>query len=164
MIVDEGHYEPAISWRDAIRGITAPKVIFAATPFRNDLKLFDVNYDHVYSYTFQQAVKDHTIRNVHFHSRAATNDPQAFVADVLKFYDQQFASSKSNPDPPRVIIRCESEARIRQIGAALQGAGRTYVLIHENFVKGEPREGRAHERSRERYDQANRTIGEPVPD
>jgi hypothetical protein len=143
VIVDEGHYEPAISWRDAIRRITVPKVIFTATPFRNDLKLFDVNYDHAYSYTFRQAVKDHTIRSVVFHSRAATNDPQVFVVDVLKFYDQQLPSSKPNRDPPRVIIRCESEARIRQIGAALQAAGRTYVLIHENFVAGDP--SRPHE-------------------
>src|SRR5262245_23549297 len=45
---------------------------------------------------------------------------------------------------PRVIIRCESDARIRQIGQALEGAGRTYVLIHENFQDADP--SRPHER------------------
>lgn len=137
LVVDEGHYEPAISWRDAVRGIPAPKVIFTATPFRNDLKLFDVNFDHAFSYTFQQAVKDRTIRGVIVHPRAATMSPQSFVDDVIKFYDRQFGTNPISP-APRVIIRCESDARIRQIGQALAAAGRTYILIHENFQDADP--------------------------
>ena len=137
LVVDEGHYEPAISWRDAVRGLPAPKVIFTATPFRNDLKLFDVNFDHAFSYTFQQAVKDHTIRDVKVHPRAPVHAPQEFVDDVIQFYDRQFGHKSSSP-APRVIIRCESDARIRQIGQALATAGRTHVLIHENFQDADP--------------------------
>src|SRR5262249_45679985 len=36
LIFDEGHYEPAISWRHAVRSFDCPRVIFTATPFRND--------------------------------------------------------------------------------------------------------------------------------
>ena len=137
LVVDEGHYEPAISWRDAVRGIPAPKVIFTATPFRNDLKLFDVNFDHAFSYTFQQAVKDHTIRDVKVHQRTPVDSPQAFVDDVIQFYHQQFGSKPASP-APRVIIRCDSDSRIRQIGQALAAADRSHVLIHESFQDADP--------------------------
>src|SRR5262245_39672199 len=49
LVFDEGHYEPAPVWREVVRGIASPRVIFTATPYRNDLKLFDVDTDHVYS-------------------------------------------------------------------------------------------------------------------
>ncbi len=133
LIVDEGHYEPAFSWRDAIRGIPAPKVLFTATPFRNDLKLFDVDFGHAYSYTFHAAVADHTIRNVIVRPRPSCSSPKGFVDDVLTFYDATYPTAAKMHEPPRVIIRCDSEATIRQIGAALAKASRSYILIHENF-------------------------------
>ena len=138
IIVDEGHYEPALMWSDAIRGINAPRLIFTATPFRNDLKLFDVSFDHAYSYTFKQATADHTIRKAVIHDRPSQASPTAFVADVLQFYDQQFGNQANPASSPRVIIRCDSHAEIRQIGVALGNAGRSYVLIHENFKDDDP--------------------------
>jgi len=133
IIVDEGHYEPALMWSDAIRGIKAPRLIFTATPFRNDLKLFDVSFDHAYSYTFKQATEDLTIRKVEIHDRDKQESPTKFVKDVLEFYAQQFGDQADAESSPRVIIRCDSQAEIRQIGVALNNAGRSYVLIHENF-------------------------------
>lgn len=144
IIVDEGHYEPALMWSDAIRGITAPRVIFTATPFRNDLKLFDVSFKHAYSYTFKQAIADHTIRKVAIHDRPSQTGPTKFVTDVLQFYDQQFASQTHAASPPRVIVRCDSDTEIRQIGVALANGGRSYVLIHENFKDGDS--NKPHER------------------
>jgi hypothetical protein len=38
VIVDEGHYEPAYSWSQAVRAIGKPTIIFSATPYRNDYK------------------------------------------------------------------------------------------------------------------------------
>jgi len=146
VIVDEGHYEPAMSWRDAIRGLQKPKVIFTATPFRNDLKLFDINYDHAFSYTLDEAVDDGIVRRISILTRPHPGNPRDFVKDVVEFYDQYLAAGVAEgEDPPRVIIRCDSQASIRQIGAALDAAGRSYVLIHENFSdddKTRPRERR----------------------
>jgi len=144
VIVDEGHYEPAISWREAIRGIKAPKVIFTATPFRNDLKLFDVNYDHVFSYTFHEAVSDKVIRDVTISPRPHPGSPRAFVNEVLDFYKATFATNRGkSQSAARVIIRCDSQSDVRQIGDALKAAGQSYVLIHENFTDGDPK--RPHE-------------------
>jgi hypothetical protein len=144
VIVDEGHYEPAISWREAIRGIAGPKVLFTATPFRNDLKLFDVQFDHAFSYTFDDAVKDKTIRAVKVHTRSNELTPSGFVSDVVRFYDSTFPNAHSQGDPPRVIIRCDSHATIRQIGTDLAAAGKSFVLIHENFKDNDST--RPHER------------------
>lgn len=138
LIIDEGHYEPALMWRDAIRGISAPRVVFTATPFRNDLKLFDVNAQHSYSYTFHQATTENTIRNVQFHQRVVPDTPQDFVDDVVTFYDEQFPQVRQTANPPRVIIRCDSHEDIRRIGQAFETIGRSYVLIHENFSDNDP--------------------------
>ncbi|MEM6484183.1 MAG: DEAD/DEAH box helicase family protein [Pseudomonadota bacterium] len=42
VLVDEGHREPAPAWARAIRRFRCPRVLFSATPYRNDLRLFDI--------------------------------------------------------------------------------------------------------------------------
>ena len=134
LIVDEGHYEPALMWREAIRAIPAPRVVFTATPFRNDLKLFDVNVQHSFSYTFKEAIGDRTIRDVRFHQRAVQDTPQAFVQDVVAFYDEQFPDAQQHADPPRAIIRCDSHEDIRRIGHHEVGLADQFVGV---FVVGD---------------------------
>lgn len=139
VIVDEGHYEPAISWREAIRAVKKPKVIFTATPFRNDLKLFDIDYKHAFSYTFDEAVEEKIIRSVIIYPRIHPGTPQDFVNEVSEFYNNHLVQGENGEEPrPRVIIRCEYQATIRQIGAALELLGKSYVLIHENFEDNGP--------------------------
>jgi len=139
VLFDEGHYEPAPKWSRAVRSLPAPKVILTATPYRNDFKVFDLNLHYGYSYTYQQAVEATILRQVEFVAREHTDDPQKFIEDVLDFYDHRFAG---HGDAPRVIIRCERRATIRQIAAVLEQHGRTYVAIHEGFsdTTGHPRE------------------------
>jgi hypothetical protein len=103
-----------------------------------------VQFDHAFSYRFEEAVKDRTIRAVKIHQRTNQPTPSGFVADVIQFYDSTFPTASSNPDPPRVIIRCDSDATIRQIGAALAANGKSFALIHENFKDNDL--SRPHER------------------
>ena len=42
VIVDEGHYEPAVSWSRGVREFNLPTVLLSATPYRNDYKSFRV--------------------------------------------------------------------------------------------------------------------------
>ena len=42
VIVDEGHYEPAPQWSQAIRSLGRPTILLTATPYRNDLKYFNI--------------------------------------------------------------------------------------------------------------------------
>jgi superfamily II DNA or RNA helicase len=139
VMFDEGHYEPALTWSRTIRQFLVPKIVFTATPYRNDLKVFDLDLQHAYSYTYSEAVDDGYLREVEVVPRESTEDPEVFIDDVLAFYDAQFASQQNQP---RVIIRCEQRATIRQLAAVLQNRGRAYVAIHEGFsdVTGDTRE------------------------
>ena len=40
VLFDEGHREPAPQWARAARGLGARTILFSATPYRNDLKVF----------------------------------------------------------------------------------------------------------------------------
>jgi hypothetical protein len=141
IMFDEGHYEPAPTWSEAARQFEAPKIVFTATPYRNDLKVFDLNAEYAYSYTYHEAVRDHYLREVEFIPCRTTYDPAQFVQDVLDFYDERFGPE---PDPPRVIIRCDDRTTIRQIASLLDHHSRTYVAIHERFsdAGGDARERR----------------------
>ncbi|MGA2018852.1 MAG: DEAD/DEAH box helicase family protein [Opitutaceae bacterium] len=134
VLIDEGHYEPALEWREAIRAIPAPKIIFTATPFRNDFKLFDIDFEHVYRLSLNEALKRHFIREVSVIQRShAKLAPRQFVGDVLDFYELHKAEFGSGADKARVIIRCDSATTIRSIAAELRKRHQTYVTIHENF-------------------------------
>lgn len=52
ILFDEGHREPAPSWARVVRGFCVPTVLFSATPFRGDLKIFDVDDDHIHFLSF----------------------------------------------------------------------------------------------------------------
>lgn len=144
VIVDEGHYEPSNSWNEAVRAFRCPRVIFTATPFRNDLKLFDIDFNHAYSFTLQQATADKTVRAIEINAKPKPSNPSDFVDDVISFYDSKFPNP--NPtNPPRTIIRCESAETIKEIGNVLAARRKSYVLIHETFRDdpSKPRERRS---------------------
>jgi len=46
LVIDEGHCEPAPQWRQVLRTVSKPTVLFTATPYRNDLKTFNIDYDY----------------------------------------------------------------------------------------------------------------------
>jgi len=131
VIVDEGHCEPAPFWSVAIRSFSVPKIIFTATPFRNDLKIFDIDPAHIFSYTYHQALQDHLLREAEFISMPETDDPNEFIDGVLNFYDTHLGKLKG--PRPRLMIRCDGREQIRQIGKALEARNRDYLAIHETF-------------------------------
>jgi superfamily II DNA or RNA helicase len=136
VLVDEGHYETAPNWQQAIRALNCPKVLFTATPYRNDLKVFDVDFDHAVSLSHTEAVRKNYLRDLRVHRRSShDNDPVRFIEDVLAFYDATFpgARRQAPAKQPRVIIRCDAHDHIRQIAEALQTRGRSVVAVHERF-------------------------------
>jgi len=68
VFVDEGHYEPAVEWGQAVKQLHRPTLLLTATPYRNDLKLFRVHKEDVYNFTHKEAVARHIIREVTFRS------------------------------------------------------------------------------------------------
>ena len=137
LLIDEGHYEPAPSWSQSIRDLNCPKVLFTATPYRNDLKIFNVDLNHTYYFTFHDAVSQAYLRAVSFVTMHPTKDPNIFVDDILNFYSETFPDNGA--ESPRVIIRCDKSEHIRQIARALRELGESCVAIHEQFAKNEDR-------------------------
>ncbi|MBK8403466.1 MAG: DEAD/DEAH box helicase family protein [Saprospiraceae bacterium] len=48
IIFDEGHKEPAYTWGETIRAFKKPTILFSATPYRNDYKVFNIDKEKFY--------------------------------------------------------------------------------------------------------------------
>jgi superfamily II DNA or RNA helicase len=62
VIVDEGHREPAPEWSKAIRELGIPTVLFTATPYRNDHKMFNVDDKFTFILSHNEAEENKFIR------------------------------------------------------------------------------------------------------
>jgi superfamily II DNA or RNA helicase len=136
-LVDEGHREPAPRWAEAVRDLECPTILFTATPYRNDLQLFDVNREYFYSYTFGEALEHRIVREVEFidgaWSRDGANTIDEFVTKVL---DARTATEKEiglQAGKMRVIVRCREASDIKAIATAIQARGESVIGVHERF-------------------------------
>ena len=114
VLFDEGHREPAPTWAKAVRGLGAPTVLFSATPFRNDIKLFDLDLDHVAFLSFQEAVGSHLIRGVEISTAPLPEDPEAFAAAVVAARDAAIDQGRFSPSA-KVIIRANDLDGVRDL-------------------------------------------------
>ena len=135
VLVDEGHREPAPRWATAVRELNAPTILFTATPYRNDHLAFEINADHIFRLTLTEATRDRFIRRVEFDERGDIGDAPKFVDALVARVD----AIAMNPGP-RVIVRCENEADIRELARLFVKVGRNALGIHENF-KTDPAAG-----------------------
>jgi hypothetical protein len=129
VVVDEGHYEPARSWSDAVRGLQRPTVLFSATPYRNDVKYFELSDDFQFHFSHENAEKDHFLRRVKFEPIAFDTVPE-FCGAVISAIDQHFGAGQAI----KVIVRCDSQTEIDQMITELERRGQTALGIHERFT------------------------------
>lgn len=143
---DEGHKEPAYSWAKAVRDLKKKTVLFSATPFRNDLKLFHINKQkgHFHFLTHQQAVDRHIIRDIRFSETAKrSKDLRKYMEGLLPELNAARKALESagdlakNVDPvtPKVIIRCRDQESVEQVTRILVSAKEKVLGLHENFKK-----------------------------
>lgn len=136
-LVDEGHREPAPRWAEAVRDLECPTILFTATPYRNDLQLFDVNRKFFYSFTFDEALEEQIVRKVEFidgsWSRSGANTIEQFVTQLLDVCKTVESNVGLNNGQMRVIIRCAKVADIKAIAEALRERGTSVIGIHERF-------------------------------
>lgn len=135
VIVDEGHREPAKTWSRAVRKLEKPVVLFTATPYRNDLRFFNIGKAPRSEVTYHEASGAHKcIRSVEFvqnvlpYTEYSTDKsrwvptrsdgaPQDYLDSLQVVVQEVLATCKEGE--PKVIIRCESEASIRRLTDAL---------------------------------------------
>jgi hypothetical protein len=136
VFVDEGHYEPALSWSTSVRGLQCPIVLVTATPYRNDLKPFSIDQTATHVSTYTDLTAAHFLRKVDVVQApsSVTRNPADFVNSVLDEFVKYYGTAPSAQR--KLIIRCRTEEHIRQICELVRAhpSGTNGVLgLHEKF-------------------------------
>lgn len=132
ILFDEGHYEPAPKWSETIRAFRAPKIIFTATPFRNDFKKFDIDWDnYVYKKSFDELKELKYLRKVKVEDLGKKENVILAINDSIARFDK----IKKTHKEARLIIKCDSSESIITISKELLRLKRNFFSIHETFKK-----------------------------
>lgn len=131
IVFDEGHYEPAKTWSKAIRELQKPCALMSATPYRNDLKPFAIRNENVHILRYVEAVEGHFVRNVAPIQRPRINGAAEFSEDILNFVEDRHGTDRSQW--PRIIIHCDTAAKIVALTKAFLAAGLDVIGIHDTF-------------------------------
>jgi superfamily II DNA or RNA helicase len=135
IIFDEGHKEPSPEWSKSVRSFKKPTILFTATPFRNDLKLFNIegkNYEYVkHSYVLNEKF----IREIIIEEDDGISKNEKVFVDfvVKKFAKEKPNFIKQGIKNPKVIIRCNNVSEIRKIAAELKSKGHESISIHDQL-------------------------------
>ena len=136
VFVDEGHYEPAHHWSEAIRALGRPTVLLTATPYRNDVKYFEIG-EARYRYAHHEAIAERFLRVPNF-AKITRATPSAFAGELVALVADRFGGSDS-----RVIVRCQDADAITRLVHAIEQTGQSAVGVHHTFEAGEGRLRRA---------------------
>lgn len=136
VFVDEGHYEPAVEWGQAVKQLHRPTLLLTATPYRNDLKLFRVHKEDVYNFTHKEAVDRHIIRGVTFRSLGVPEPADKGLNQWCERFADFWKSSerKSLHSEARAIMCCAKMATVERVTRILRDRGLDAVGIHEGFA------------------------------
>jgi len=136
VFVDEGHYEPAVEWGQAVKQLHRPTLLLTATPYRNDLKLFRVHKEDVYNFTHKEAVDRHIIRGVTFRSLGVPEPADKGLNQWCERFADFWKSSerKSLHSEARAIVCCAKMATVERVTRILRDRGLDAVGIHEGFA------------------------------
>jgi superfamily II DNA/RNA helicase len=140
VLFDEGHREPAQEWARAVRAFAVPTVLFSATPYRNDLKLFDVESGWISFLSFAKAVENSLIRGVEIQELSLSRDASEFAKQIVAIRSRCILEERFAPDC-KVIVRANSEGSVRALFTAfekaLRGTRVGVLAIHNNFENTE---------------------------
>ncbi len=139
-LVDEGHREPAPKWAEAIRNLGVKTILFTATPYRNDRRLFNLDRKFRYTFTFPEAVASGIIRDVHFvvASWSRANNVYAdFITKLLKCRTAIAKKIGCRTANIRVIGRCDSCDAVRGVTNALVDAKQEAIGVHHRFTSAD---------------------------
>lgn len=139
IIVDEGHYEPAVEWGKSVKQLEKPTVLMTATPYRNDLKLFRISHleESVWQFQHCQAQEQGIIRSLDFYSLDSTDDINKKTTDFYRFWNESVQNKTLASSQPRAIICCSDSLSIKHVVHKLRELGISTLGVHHRF-KNEP--------------------------
>ncbi|MFO9237949.1 DEAD/DEAH box helicase family protein [Legionella pneumophila serogroup 1] len=133
IIIDEGHYEPAHKWASCIRKFKlSSKIIFTATPYRNDFREFDVSKNHIYFCSYKKALSQKYVRKVELLNSPNTLDENDFTAFFLNEFMKLREEGKIKTTS-KAILRCDNHLSIKKIASILAKRKINFLGIHEQF-------------------------------
>ncbi|WP_321352260.1 DEAD/DEAH box helicase family protein [Alcaligenes faecalis] len=145
VIVDEGHYEPAVSWSRGVRELNLPTILFSATPYRNDFKAFRVGGRYLFNFPYEEAVKQKIVRRMKIQELptslaagdAVSNQCDEFVDALVKALPAiERSTSVWCRHPLKVIVRASELDTLQQLQNALDRVlPNQSLLIHDKAVK-----------------------------
>jgi superfamily II DNA or RNA helicase len=162
LIIDEGHYEPAIRWGRAVRALQKPTILLSATPYRNDFKAFNVDARFVYNFPFAMAqntgTRRHIIRNVEPRNLEVVGPrtPASFAAAVRRFADRHFPDDIGS-GRSKVIVRSDNYETLLEIHRHISRYEPCVLVHHRETALGSPN-GRYHSYEKARRDNVNARI------
>lgn len=135
VIVDEGHYEPAVEWGKSVKGLSKPTVLMTATPYRNDLKLFHISdpAKSVWQFRHWEAQKGGVIRSLEFQSLGSSADLDELVKAFVDFWKKATQSNDLVSETPRAIICCADSKQIESVVTKLRAEGISSLGVHDRF-------------------------------
>lgn len=141
VVVDEGHREPARRWSESAEQLNLPVVLFSATPYRNDVRLFRVDHEHIIYKSFAWAVEQRLIRNVRFETLDGPRDAGGFARSAARRFAELIDQHRVRDDA-KAILRFDSQETLDAAVGALQVDERAlalgFVAVHEQFKAGDP--------------------------
>jgi superfamily II DNA or RNA helicase len=136
VFVDEGHYEPAVEWGQAVKQLKKPTVLLTATPYRNDLKLFRVDKKDVQHYTHKEAEHDGIVRKVEFlemeHAEPTYGKLATWCKEFVKFWKS--SRRKALHKDARAIICCAKMETVKRVTELLRDENIEAIGVHEGFA------------------------------
>lgn len=145
VIVDEGHYEPAISWSQGVREFNLPTLLLSATPYRNDYKSFRVCGRYLFNFSYDQAVSRGIIRpaEVILPDVEIEQDRQSAVTQFVGLMQQELPHRLERAKAwfrdgvaPKVMVRGDDLDTLYMLQAVINCAFNTRsVVIHDRAKK-----------------------------
>jgi superfamily II DNA or RNA helicase len=146
VIVDEGHYEPAISWSRGVREFNLPTLLLSATPYRNDYKSFRVRGRYLFNFPYRQAVDRRIIRPAEIIVPEGDAGPVARKAAIPQFVSilhrelpERLREAErwfSNGVAPKVMVRGDDLETLTLLQTEINRVFNTQaVVIHDRAKK-----------------------------
>jgi hypothetical protein len=140
VVVDECHYEPAIEWGRAVKGLAKPMVLLTATPYRNDLKLFRIGGTaNIFHFTHAQAELETIIRRLDYDPLAGATDVGSLSREFAHRWKSMQSAGLLASSSPRAIVCCAGASEIKIAVSTLKAEGLAAIGIHDQFERsGDP--------------------------
>lgn len=135
VIVDECHYEPAVNWGKAVKGLITKTILLTATPYRNDLKLFRITNPSQSTHHFNhaKAIENNIIRNVIFEDLDSSTNILSLVTSFKQKWIELKQTNRLPSADPRAIICCSNNDDIEKTVMFLNTSGIKTIGVHERF-------------------------------